>query len=386
MTLHQTVEVSKKVLLGSFLGIGGLIVLFVLFQGVIIIKNMLFPAKIQTPNHAFNTLPALQFPENAAQTALTYKLNTVTGSLPEVPDRINVYQIEQPQPNLLNLNKVKQKATNLGFVNSDGMLLPEIPLGDGIYKWIETGGLQRSFTINTVSFDFTLKSNYLASLTVSAAQNLPDQNKAITIANDFLSNLSIFETDLDLTKTQNPSPDADYTTYPQIFSIQNGMLVPTTSLSKAQVIRVDLYQKDISYSLNTGKPLLTGSIEQLPLTLPILYPHPPYSTMSFWIAAGELNTDVDAANFVHKNIIISDPGTEAIYPIKTPQEAFDELKSGDGYIATYNGTNTTILINKVYLAYYLSDQPQQYLMPIFVFEGDNGFFAYVSAVRKDWVK
>jgi hypothetical protein len=115
------------------------------------------------------------------------------------------------------------------------------------------------------------------------------------------------------------------------------------------------------------------------MKIPVLYPHPPYSTMSFWIASGQNSQEVDAASFVHREILTD---SHATYPIKTAQEAFDALKAGDGYITSYQGADTNILISNVYLGYYLGEENQGYLMPIIVFEGQNNFFAYVSAIKR----
>jgi hypothetical protein len=200
-----------------------------------------------------------------------------------------------------------------------------------------------------------------------------------------LETIELLPKDIDLTKTQTPEKNVHYITSPQIFSIVNGALVPTTSLSKAQAIRVDIYQKDMEYQLNTGIAG-DGGIKKLDMKIPILYPHPPYSTMSFCIASGANGAQVVAANYVHQDITIPEVDTEATYPIKTATEAFDELKKGNGYIAAYSGNDSSVLINNVYLAYYLGEEKQDYLMPIIVFEGDGGFFGYVSAVKNDWVK
>ena len=43
------------------------------------------------------------------------------------------------------------------------------------------------------------------------------------------------------------------------------------------------------------------------------------------------------------------------------------------------------MIKKIYLAYYLSEQRQNYLMPIVIFEGNNNFYAYVQAVQDEWI-
>lgn len=70
------------------------------------------------------------------------------------------------------------------------------------------------------------------------------------------------------------------------------------------------------------------------------------------------------------------------YPIKTPQEAFEELKNGDGFIAVEPRTST-VSITKVYLAYYLTEQYSNYLQPVYVFEGP-GFAAIVPAIKSEF--
>ena len=42
-------------------------------------------------------------------------------------------------------------------------------------------------------------------------------------------------------------------------------------------------------------------------------------------------------------------------------------------------------INNVFPAYYVSTKTQVYLMPIFVFQGSNNFYAYVPAVTDEWI-
>ncbi|MEK7570921.1 MAG: hypothetical protein AAB553_01490 [Patescibacteria group bacterium] len=385
MTLHETVEISKKVSIGAGFAIVVIGVLVLLFRGGVAIKEILFPRKIQPPTFAYDVLPPLAFPPNVKEGNFTYTLNTIDGEFPVFPDRLNVFPIVQNEPNFLNLDKAKQKAAALGFVNRLGTVLPETPLGGVDYQWAEQGGLSRVFTIDIVNFDFDLTSRFLSSLTVLAAQDISNQQSAITSTTEFLGLITLFPDDIDLTKTSTPDPIENYVTYPELFDIQNGQLVPATSLSRTKVIRVNLYQKNIEYELITGKSDNANVMEKVEQKLPILYPNPPYSTMSFWVASGDSNPQVMESQFVYQEVT-REPEVEASYAIKTPQEAFEELKQGKGYIASYKGDDGEILINNIFLAYYMGEDRQQYLMPIIVFEGDNGFFAYISAVRNDWIQ
>ena len=387
MTLHNTVETMKKAGVGGIIGVIAIIFCVILFRVGVFIKDIIDPPKIAPPTVAYDLLPALQFPKDAVSSELTYTLNTLTGELPEFPDRLTVYPLVEDKENFLNLDKAKAKVAALGFVTAEGTPIPEIPLGNASYEWDEQTGIARKIIFNTITFDFKLNSDYLTALNALEAQHLSNQKSAITTAKSFLETVELLPDDLDLEKTENPEKELTYLTAPQLFSIDKrvGTLIPATSLAKANVIRVEFYQKDMEYQLDTGKP----GAAFLDMKLPILYPHPPHSTMSFWIASGETNAQVVAANYVHHSIVLPEEGSVeplATYPIKTPAEAFEELKEGQGYIASYGKTDTSILINNVYLAYYLGEEKQKYLMPIMVFEGDGGFFAYVSAVKSDWIE
>ena len=78
--------------------------------------------------------------------------------------------------------------------------------------------------------------------------------------------------------------------------------------------------------------------------------------------------------------------TSATYALKTTQQAWNELQSGGGYIARYPTNSSVAMVRSVSLAYYDSFDPQTYLQPIFVFEGDNEFLGYVPAVSSEWVE
>ncbi|HWY78901.1 MAG TPA: hypothetical protein VNW29_00930 [Candidatus Sulfotelmatobacter sp.] len=385
MTLHDTAEISKKGGIALGFSIGGIILLVILFKIGGFIQTILFPPQIAPPNQAYGQLPQIVFPQSTVKGQFTYTINTVDGSLPQnFPDRILLYPVIISQPNLLNLDDAKNKVSSLGFIDQTGNPLTEITRGGPNYEWDELIGFQRKIIYNIVNQNFTMTSNYLTSLMVLNAQFLGDQPGAINTVNNFLSSINQLPADVNITLTQNPSPDAPYETTPQLYSITNGQLTPTTSLSNAQIIRVDLYQKEIDYSFTAGQNQDLRHFQNFDMKMPIMYPYPPFSTMNFLVASGQNDSNVVSAIFNHQ-MINTQPDKEATYPIKTVQQAFDELKNGKAYIAAYNGSGSgnQVFITKVYLAYYLGVTQQSYLMPVIVFEGQNGFFAYVSAITSD---
>jgi hypothetical protein len=386
MTLHETVESAKKTWLGVGIGLAGVIVIVILFRIGVVIKDIIFPPQVIPANELYGKLPDISFPDNVSNATYNYTIDTLDGALPatgtgdtDFPDRLNIYKIIHSPPDLLALDKTKAKVKKIDFVNAEGGELPEIKLGEPFYEWDDNTGNKRKIIFNTYSFDFDMTSDYLTSLITLGAQKLSDQTAAITSIQEFLNDIQQFPADVELEKTQNPAT-VHYVTNPQLFDIQNGSLVEVNSLSDTKVIRVDLYQKDIEYDLETGRTW--SPIKKV--SLPILYPHPPHSNMNFILASGQGEAEVVEAHFKHQ-AIEREPEKIATYPIKTADEAWKELTGNKAYIAAspYTGADNQVQINNVYLAYYLGEKDQDYLIPVFVFEDRKGFFAFVSAIREN---
>jgi hypothetical protein len=71
----------------------------------------------------------------------------------------------------------------------------------------------------------------------------------------------------------------------------------------------------------------------------------------------------------------------ATYPIISVKDAYEKLQNGEG-VTVLPYSQSTISIEKVYLAYLLPQDYIPYLQPIYVFQGPN-FVAYVQAITSD---
>jgi hypothetical protein len=202
--------------------------------------------------------------------------------------------------------------------------------------------------MDIVNDNFNLTSNYASNSNFTSGQNLPNQDSALNDAQNLLSSLNSLPSDIDQTKTQA-----------NLLSLKNGSLIPATSVSNTQLISVVFHQKNID-------------------NIPIYYEKPDSSNINVLIGS---NDEVLEANNLHQ----AATNNFSTYPLKTTQQAFTDLKQGQGYIASYNNPSTNITINNVFLAYYIGSQTQKYLMPIMVFVGDNNFYAYVPAVTDGWI-
>jgi hypothetical protein len=347
-SLHRVADAAKKLFFGAIISGIIFIILFFLFRLGLQIKERLHPTPPPPPTASYGKLPPIVFPTPSVSVIpSSFSLNIDTGQLPDFPDRATIYKIQQPQPNLLGFNKIKQLAQSNNFFGDP------ITISDTQYQWQNTLSPFAKLTIDSLTNNFTLRSNYATDPVVQAAVDLPDQPGAIDIAKAFFDSMGGFPSDIDTGKTQT-----------NIYTIQNSKLIPATSLSTAQLIGVDFFQKDVN-------------------KLPIYNSHYPHSTVRALVGSGKLQPQqVIEADFIHNSVSLDENAT---YPIKTAKEAFSELQKGNSYVANYDGTNTSINILNVSLGYYVGDDQEQYLMPIFVFQGDNNFYAFVSAVTNSWI-
>lgn len=345
LTLHQATEKTKVLLKFGGIFLATIFLLLIVFRIGGNLKEHFFPTPLPPPTVSFGKLKDLEFPQNETNKPLTYSLNTLSGTLPKLSDRATVYKIIPPEANILALQKAEGIVQKIGFTD------PPTALSESLYQWASQAYLSRKILLNIHSFDFNLSSDFLYNPEVLAAKSLPNENGAIAKAVSFSESLSLFPLDIDKSKTKTT-----------LLTIKNLKPTPTTSLSTANLIRVDFFQKDIN-------------------KFPIFYPHPSQSTMNVFIASGAVEGQVVEANFYHQNI----SEIAATYPIKTADEAFLELQKGKAYIASYFGEDKNVIIKDVFLGYYLGEKPQDYLMPIIIFSGDNGFFAYIQAVKDEWI-
>ena len=344
LTLNQATSETRVAFKWSGVIFLVLVLIFLIFKIGTALKQTLFPTPPAPPTFSFGKLPSIEFPNNVSDKNFNYSLDTVTGTLPTFQDRINVYKMTPISPDLLALKKAISNVNSVGFTN------PELPISAKIYQWNDNGPLNRSITMDIFSTNFALSSTFISDPIVQSAINFPDETTAITTAQNFLSTMSSFPDDIDSTKAKT-----------LLFSINNNTLATATSVSNSQVIEVDFFQKDID-------------------NLPIYYPKAVNSTMNVLVVGGKDQPQVAQVNFSHQTI----SNQSATYPIKTAQDAYNLLKQGQGYIASYFGSSTDISIKNVFLAYYIGDKKQDYLFPIAVFEGDNGFFAYVPLITDVW--
>jgi hypothetical protein len=334
------ITIRKIIRYGIFFLIFLIIGRIVLGIGVGIYRTI-FPPAPPPPTVSFGKLPKLPFPQKTAPANLSYTLETAEGGLPKFSTQAKVFFIPKLSPNLLSLDLTKEKAGSLGF-KTDPQKVSET-----VYRFSHKSS-PSTLEVNIITGVFSI--SYDLGVDSSPLQRKPPVAEiAASQIRSYLSSASSLPEDL-----------TGPTNYGYL-KLSEGKFVSALSLSEANLVKVNLFRKNYD-------------------NLTSLTPDPNEANVWFVISGAlEREKQIIAGQYHYFPV---DEGKYSTYPIKTAQAAWDELNSGKAYIATpgINKDNDKITIRKIYLAYYDAGEPTDFYQPIFVFEGDRGFIAYLPAV------
>ncbi len=332
-----------KILKWGGIIIGIIIILFIVLKLLFFIKQLILPSAPPPPTVTFGKLPKPFFPEGIKKD-FTFEIDTLTGDLPNFKLSEKVYKMEQRGPDILAVEHASQKVSSLGFKSRPQQI------SDFVYRWSNTDPPQQNIFLNIKLSEFNLSSSYLSYENDIKNEKFKDNKQPIETASNFLRNIDFYPEDIDEEKTKV-----------EFGVLNNGTITPTTRIVTSDLATVYFFQKNKD-------------------DLPIVYPQSPNSSMRMLVGAAREGNVYDG-KFSHQNIL----DESATYPIKTSQEAFEELKNGKAHIANYSGSDSNIKIKNVYLALYSEGRLQEYITPVIVFEGNDNFMAFVPAIKDDWV-
>lgn len=346
-TLTETAYYTRRIIKWGGIGLVVFIVVRFFFFMAVDYWRLLHPPPPPPPTVAFGRLPPIVFPEST-KLVESLKLETVSGGVPEISDRATIFFMPVRQANLLALERMSDQASKLGFSSE-----PE-QVSAREYRWQRETPLPATLTADIVSASFALTTEWQLDPTILDSGTLPNAEAGIAEARRFLDNVGLLPDDLAAGEAKVSFLRADITT-----------LVAAVSLSEADFVRVDFYR---------------APVEEL-----TVYPANPQRGVVSMIFSGN---PVNGKRIIEikYNYFPVDYEQSATYPLKTAQAAWEELQASRGYIASLDSGVTRVVVRRVKLGYYDSAIPQNYLQPIYVFEGDNNFVAYVPAIAPQWVE
>jgi len=222
----------------------------------------------------------------------------------------------------------------------------------GIYEF-KDDSFNLTLTMNVIDGSFIVRYPYLNDQMLLNTEKVPDKTEAITAAKAYLDNANKLTPDL-----------ADGQQKVTFWKIEYDGLKSVPSQSEANVARVDFFRKNLA-----DLKFVTANLNEAPVSILVSG-----STVD--------NKKVVEVNYKYMPI---DEQSFSTYPIKTNNEAMADLKSGNYWPASDSGGDD-VTIRKMYLAYFEPVSLTNFLEPVYVFEGDNNFVAYVQAITDKWVK
>lgn len=348
-TLTETAYYTRKAINWGIIGLIIFFILRFLFDSAINTWQRLHPPPPPPPTVAFGKLPALKLPENgSASTSLKFTLETIEGKPYIASTSAAVYFIPKPAPNLLALTRAKQFAGRLNFTNE--------PTTDNqiIFHFIDSINPARYLDFNIVTNNFDLNYDYSSDVSLFNEKNLPSAAQAMQETKNFLQNFGLYSSAL--------VAGEEKITY---LALSGNNLLPATSYSEANAIRVDL-----------GR----ANLEDLKL-----FPTNPQTELVYFIFSPSLDQTKKFLKISYKFWPV-EIDQRATYPLKTAEAAWEELKNNKGYVALPPLSGNQVVVRKISLGYFYPDDYQPFLQPIYVFEGDPNFLGFVPAIDPIWVK
>ncbi|RJP47504.1 MAG: hypothetical protein C4584_00425 [Armatimonadetes bacterium] len=292
------------------------------------------PPVEEKPEVKFGVLPEIQFPPSGVSSSnYSYSVDTVTGGFPKFPKLIKVYFIPRAGVSLLAPERARQQAEKLGFT-----IGPEI-LSDTQHKYSDNREGELIMDLTTGNFFFQRPAT--SSAFTAESSTFYDQPQVVEMFKNYLRNKNLLNNFLANGRsnvTFNDDPPAEYST-----------------------ADVSIWPTDID-----KLPLVTAAFKH------------------GLVEATVTKASEEKERFIRVNYTFwpIDDTTYSTYPLKTAEQGFDNLKSGQGFIAI-QPEQAQISISSVSLAYFQPDEYSPYLQPVYVFEGPD-FAALVPAVLKEY--
>ncbi len=341
-SLTKTAIISRKIIRYSIYGLFFIILTrYTLVVGSKVYRS-LFPEPPPAPTVDFGKIPAIPFPDIKTPNYenLTFILETPEGTLPQLPVQDKIYFMPKPSSSIRSLENAQKKVGGLKF-DPDGREITQT-----LYLF-EHKTAPSTLEMNIVTEVFSISYDLRADISV-IENNPPTPEAAIAQTKSYLAKASLLPDDISGPTTH------------EFIKISEGKFVSAVSLSEADLIKVNLYRKSFN-------------------EVPSLTANPNEANIWFLVGGGSNRSNQIIAAEYHYFPI--NEKKYATYPLRTAGEAWDDLKSGEGFIANLGENSQGIIkIRRVYLAYYDAGIYTEFYQPMVVFEGDNNFTAYVPAI------
>lgn len=355
-TLTETAYFSRRAIKYGAIALVCYIILRILLTLVSAWWRAAHPPPPPPATVTFGELPPLLLPKQD-KPPLVFRLETVDGTTGEFGPNANVYVIPEERGSLLALERSTELANRLDFESDPARL------SSTLYRWSTVQPLPASLEVDLLTEHFIYDVNWRAQpQLLSNAQALSETN-AIAEARNWLSQIRLLSSDLGV-------GDARVT----YLKVSGTEIVPAVSQSDAQFMRVDLFRSNVT----VGEEDEEGFEE-----FPVLPLDPGTGIVSVMLLRpSRARTMVVHGEYRH---IPVDYSQSATYPLEDTQVSWKRLTEGEGFYAVLPEGVSQVAIRRISLAYLEPPEAGAFMQPIYVFEGDLGFLAYLPAVSQEYL-
>jgi hypothetical protein len=349
--MSQLTITSHYVRRGIKIGVITLLSFFILKTSFTIARaywRKLNPPPEPPPDTAYGKLPNVSFPDQKKRLPVNFNLQTIDNQLPtDLKDRAKVIYLPKIGGKFSKLDDAQITAEQLDL-NPNGQ-----ELSSNVYLFKNSAN-RTQMKINVLTQNFTYAYDYVHDQTLINPPVLPTKEKAVSIGEQFLKSIDRL--------TEEITAGNKEISY---WKVKGENLVSAISASEADFIRVNFFRQKVEEEY------------------PIMPPTYPQAQVSLLITSQSIQgKQVVEAKYTYFE---SDPEEFAVYPLLPIETAWERVKDGEYYLASFEGQpENGVTIRRIYLAYYDPPQPTHFLQPIYVFQGDNEFVGYYPAIPPEW--
>lgn len=357
-TLTEASVTARKVIKWGAVGFVGITIVWYLGGALIKYYQAINPPPLPNPTTDFGTLPKIIFKESTSRPKLVLELPS--GSIPNFVDRMRVYSQPIKRSTFTDAEKGIETAAALGF------LFKPDQKTESNYVWTNQDQLNSKLDMNIINGHFTLSRQWQNNPALASMASFSSDKSVIMDTENYLSRVGLLNSDI---------VGVEKVTY---LKDSGGVLARALSLSDADFVQLDLFRKNMEEVDPDSKT------KEVLASYPFYRSDPNRGLVRIVVSGSRnLSDKIIGMDYNFNKIVYTENGT---YPTKTSEEAWTELVNGGGYIFAGESKTAEVKIRRVFLGYYDADVSFGYAMPIYIFLGDQGFTAYVSAVNESWIK
>jgi hypothetical protein len=272
---------------------------------------------------------------------------------------MRVYSEPIKRSTFSDAEKAIETAAALGF-----LFKPE-QKSEANYIWTNQDQLNSKLDMNIISGHFSLTRQWQNNPALASLASFSSDKAVIMDTENYLSRIGLLSSDV---------LGVEKVSY---FRDDGGRLSTALSLSDADFVQLDLFRKNMDEI--DPKSKTNDVVASYPF-----YRSNPNKGLIRTMVSGSKNLSDRIINLDYKYNKI-DYTKNGSYPIKTGDEAWTELENGGGFVFRGESVVAEVKIRRIFLGYFDAEYSTGYAMPIYIFLGDQGFTAYVSAVSDTWI-